>query len=410
MIDAMLAFAQKQLDNDFVIAVAFTAILASLRNLPWQLWRWIKRRVITTVDIADHDPAYFWVQAWLSQHAYTRYHARLLTASTRMRVYSNNEGPGSGRVDVTFSPAPGIHLLKFKGKWLVLDKVRREVDNEGSTAYRETFTFYTFSRELIRELILEAQEVAFPPNNTTVSIYRAQSWAWNLAQKRTQRSLDSVVLDGGIAESIRADIIDFSESKQFYADQGIPYQRGYLLSGPPGSGKGSLVVALASDLKRDIYIINLNATNDDQLLHVMGEVPENSFVLIEDIDCSFNLRKSTKDAQHLSFSGLLNALDGLTAPPGRVLFMTSNHPDKLDSALKRRGRTDKTFHLDYATKDQARRMYLRFFSGQVLGANEFAKHVVDAGEVSMADIQEHLLMNRNNESAAAVFQLTQPAA
>ena len=42
----------------------------------------------------------------------------------------------------------------------------------------------------------------------------------------------------------------------------------------------------------------------------------------------------------LNLSILLNILDGILEQPGRILFMTSNFPDKLDKALVRPGRID----------------------------------------------------------------------
>ena len=60
--------------------------------------------------------------------------------------------------------------------------------------------------------------------------------------------MSSVILDDGVAESIRDDVLQFSESKQWYIDRGIPYRRGYLLHGPPGGGKTSFITALAGEL------------------------------------------------------------------------------------------------------------------------------------------------------------------
>ena len=44
-----------------------------------------------------------------------------------------------------------------------------------------------------------------------------------------------------------------------------------------------------------------------------------------------------------------------------MLFLTTNHPERLDSALVRPGRVDRKIELGFATPDQARRLFLWFY-------------------------------------------------
>lgn len=76
---------------------------------------------------------------------------------------------------------------------------------------------------------------------------------------------------------------------------GIPYRRGYLLHGPPGSGKSSFIQALAGELNYDLCLLNLSerGLQDDKLIHLLSNAPERSFVLIEDVDAAFNKRVQT---------------------------------------------------------------------------------------------------------------------
>jgi chaperone BCS1 len=80
-------------------------------------------------------------------------------------------------------------------------------------------------------------------------------------------------------------------------DQGIPYRRGYLLHGPPGSGKSSFIQALAGSLSYDICLLNLSerGLTDDKLNYLMSNAPERSFILIEDVDAAFNKRVQTSE-------------------------------------------------------------------------------------------------------------------
>jgi chaperone BCS1 len=78
---------------------------------------------------------------------------------------------------------------------------------------------------------------------------------------------------------------------------GIPYRRGYLLHGPPGSGKTSFIQALAGSLSYDICVLNLSerGLTDDKLFHLLSNVPERSFILMEDVDAAFNKRVQTSE-------------------------------------------------------------------------------------------------------------------
>jgi mitochondrial chaperone BCS1 len=70
---------------------------------------------------------------------------------------------------------------------------------------------------------------------------------------------------------------------------GIPYRRGYLLHGPPGSGKSCFIEALAGELDFNIAILNLaeRGMTDDKLNHLLANLPERCFVLFEDVDAAF---------------------------------------------------------------------------------------------------------------------------
>lgn len=86
---------------------------------------------------------------------------------------------------------------------------------------------------------------------------------------------------------------------------GIPYRRGYLLHGPPGSGKTSFIQALAGALSYDICLLNLSERGlaDDKLIHLLSNAPERCFILIEDVDAAFNKRVQTSaDGQVTAWS------------------------------------------------------------------------------------------------------------
>ena len=131
-------------------------------------------------------------------------------------------------------------------------------------------------------------------------------------QGYSPRSLDSVILGQGEKEHLIQDIEKFRRSKKRYAQLGVPYHRGYLLYGPPGTGKTSLVSALAQRFGLSIYLINLNEFNDRTLIKAANDVPQNSLILFEDIDCMKKAERPWAGASEWSSPKALSNSDDKT--------------------------------------------------------------------------------------------------
>jgi len=201
------------------------------------------------------------------------------------------------------------------------------------------------------------------------------------------------VLAPEVAKRIEDDIKTFLERRQWYADRGIPYRRGYLLYGPPGSGKTSFIQALAGSLSYDICLLNLaeRGFTDDKLNHLLSNAPERSFILIEDVDAAFSKRVQTGEDGYQSavtFSGFLNALDGVASGEERIVFMTTNHLERLDPALIRPGRVDMAELVDDATPDQAKTLFIRFYGG-----GENVTEMTEEDVQQLAEKLRHIVQN-----------------
>jgi chaperone BCS1 len=229
--------------------------------------------------------------------------------------------------------------------------------------------------------------------------------------------LDSVILDEGVKDKIVSDVQDFLSSAKWYHERGIPYRRGYLLYGPPGTGKSSFIQALAGHLNYDIAILNLSerGLTDDRLNHLLTVIPQRTLVLLEDVDVAFANRRQTDadgyQGANVTFSGLLNAMDGVGSAEERVIFLTTNHVNRLDEALIRPGRVDMTVRLGEATVYQIGQLWERFYGDTDTKYKQqfltrlhengvLTDPVQGASRTSMAALQGLFLYNKGNPQGA----------
>ncbi|MBY0396197.1 MAG: AAA family ATPase, partial [Thermoleophilia bacterium] len=277
-----------------------------------------------------------------------------------------------------------------------------------SLAFHETLTLKLFGgdRALLEDLLREAQGAA-APRTPGVTILTPSYESWYATSWRPRRPLESIVLADDLLGELIADLREFLGAGAWYTLRGVPHRRGYLLHGPPGNGKTTLVVAAAAEVGLSVAVLNLNnrSMTDETLRALVDALPVGTLLLIEDVDCAFGPKRQTADDARVTLSGLLNALDGVSSREGRVLFMTTNHPERLDPALVRPGRVDRSVHLSNTTPDQARRLFTWFYAGRESDpsidglAREFARRVPE-GRVCMAAIQEHLLRHRRDPEEA----------
>jgi chaperone BCS1 len=389
-----------------------------MRAMPRKIVAYYKARLITSVEIPDRDPMFGWLDNWLAAHPESHgkraYIVKTEAIPERMPAacppgsISSSHASLRFRDRVVLSPAPGSGLVRYGNHRLWVDRQRRYYETAfNGVPYTDTFKITCLGPLAnITALLDEARDASQSDEDRGVPVLVGAHGAWGHQGYKPRRPLESVMLDRGSLDDILGDLRQFYASGDWYRDRGIPWQRGYLFAGIPGSGKTSTSLAIAGKLGLSIAIVSLSSSdmNDQAVANLMLSLPKNSLLLVEDVDALFVDRESKCS---VTFAGFLNALDGVAAAEGRVLVMTTNHPEKLDPALVRAGRVDRRVDFTFATADQARRLFLWFFRDAELTAGELASLAdafatsITATDVSMAAIQEHLVQHRDSPARAA---------
>jgi chaperone BCS1 len=336
----------------------------------------------------------------------------------------------AAKIPVIFEPYERGIVFRWKGRWFFFrrDVHRSQVRFIPSESI--TLTVLGWSKEPLQRIFLEARHEYYSPERCETSVWRPTSKEernqggplWTVIAKRPSRPIDTVILPDSLKSELLSDLNTFwgSSNRSQYANRGIPYRRGYLFTGPPGTGKSSCAFALAGFFGVDAYVLSLNdsAMTEDLLFRLQSKLPRHSILLLEDIDRVSLLQRSDQQSVDesrcgVSLAGLLNAIDGVASQEGRALI---NHPERLDKALIRPGRVDRTFHFGLATKDQIKKLFLQMYNDDEgkpestvhndltkdYDLVELAKKFTDElqeNAFSPADVQGYLLIKKDPRDA-----------
>ncbi|CAO2816238.1 unnamed protein product [Amaranthus hypochondriacus] len=246
---------------------------------------------------------------------------------------------------------------------------------------------------------------------------------WSHVEFKHPATFNTLAMEESKKNAIINDLIRFSKAKEYYAKIGKPWKRGFLLFGPPGTGKSTMIAAIANLLEYDIYDLELTAVEDNtKLRRLLIETKSKSVIVIEDIDCSLDLtgqrsslsskkeksnegenekeelKKKLKDEgeikkSEVTLSGLLNFIDGIWSACGeeRIVIFTTNYVEKLDPALIRRGRMDMHIELSYCSYEAFKVLANNYLDVTSHPLFETIKGLLEETKVTPADVAENLM-------------------
>ncbi|KAM3261278.1 hypothetical protein ACQJBY_052122 [Aegilops geniculata] len=415
-----------------IIAVLWTVVWQNLQHL--QLQHFVKRnlgrharRLATLVDpylsvtIAEYDGG-----RMRRAEAFEEVKAYLAAATSRSARHLRAEGaPDADRLVLSMVDGEEVpdQLLPEEGGgavfWWASSRPAPPQDRRwgggGGGGDEENRRFYRLS-------FLDRHREQFSDGGYARS-------AWTHVPFQHPKTFATLAMDPASKKEVIDDLDAFKAGKEWYERVGKAWKRGYLLHGPPGTGKSAMIAAMANHLDYDVYDIELTSVHSNtDLRKLFIGTTSKSIIVIEDIDCSLDLtgaRDKKKDtapdedkankgdkkgaadtSSKVTLSGLLNFIDGLWSACGgeRVIVFTTNHLEKLDPALIRRGRMDKHIEMSYC-----RGPAFEFLAKAYLGVDEhelFGAVGALLREVDMtpADVAENLTPKSADDDAGSCLR------
>lgn len=341
-----------------------------IRAYAYALWKDVNQTDTTQVDLMHSNEMKGKVVLTLGCSTNTKYEIKYKEIPLVVEIIESQIFKGSG-----------LGLSKWCDIYVRIDAVNLKV-----------------AETIFGEFVSDGVEFLRRRERTKISIKIFDpKYSWKYISELPPRPLETIYLNPTDKQNLINDIIEFTQSENEYVQLGIPYKRCYLLQGTPGSGKTSLIFAIASMLKKDVSVLNFSSDiNDTIFISAISQLTSDDILVLEDLDALF-IDRSPVNTHGVSFSALLNVLDGVCRKDGMITFITTNHVELLDPALKRPGRIDYVMKFTHATKQQIRQMYDKFRNGNDEEFEAFYK-ILKNKAINMSLVQKFLFGHRKDRN------------
>jgi chaperone BCS1 len=347
-----------------IIALCGTAVLISFKQVVINGFWWLIRMATTTIEISNTHVIFYTLMEYLER-----------TTALKLKVVKLMNGPWGQLPYTTISVGSGVHFIKLLGRTAMIVMIENHNTNSwmGEKLLLKIIILGKHPKFIneLRDVLDESFHRISYHNESLMKIYTykgdEKQGDWTDTLSIHKRNLNTIYIPAIQKRRIISAIEEFYKSENDHYQKGIPHHLGIMLYGPPGTGKTSLIQALASYF--DVHICYLHSSELRYIQNAMTLLPKNAWIVIEDIDSNDvthlqvdTASKETKKSTRINKNGtleqveftldqVLNCWDGMLASEGRILFITTNHPEKINPVLLRPGRIDIREEIGYVGKE-----------------------------------------------------------
>lgn len=319
------------------------------RAVPASLWSFTKKEFTTTITMNNETRGYnhehfMGFINWFSAQKWSKY-SRSMSIDVDYETKKNN---GYMAIGIGL----GHHFFFYKGRLFILYRWTSQNPGMSQIMHHVDLTMLGRNKQVMYDLV---EDFRHKISDDRSRVYKFNK-EWISYADVAKRPMRTVIIDRSVKEDLISIIDEFKKNEAWYVSRGLPYKKTFIFHGVPGTGKTSIIKALACHYNKNIAILNLQMMTDETLEHAIATLPKGCILAIEDFDATKATKRrdrlATKtetsgnmEIEMITLSGILNALDGVVGMDDTLTFLTTNVLDDIDPAIYRKGRVDYIYEI-----------------------------------------------------------------
>ena len=300
----------------------------------------------------------------------------------------------------------------------------------------------TFLENIIKEYMNDTtseSQMVFEYQKSVMDDYNKLIMDFVEAPFYTNKSFDNIFFEKKqeIISYLKPFLNTNNENKEINEKYGIPFKCVFMLHGPPGCGKSSLIKSTIKYTKRHCVLvswpriktcsdfvalfrrikIDKKVYNQDQLIivfedfdanesNVLKKRKEMKSKLLEELNAnnkkdlnekleSLLMTQIVKNNDEITLEYVLNVLDGIVELNNSIVFFTTNTLETIDPALTRPGRIDKVIKMDYINSKMLKEILQHYYKNQSCEKYKTKIKNIENKEISYSRIIQIVIESKN---------------